>query len=256
MSTPRPKAKTPRLKLVIRDAGPKTVAVDPVPKVEDPKRQVVIDGFEKKSGLSKRVAADLERGIFEVACPAGSEKLKEGSESFKVYKNQYKRLCTHLRQNTALAKRIAAGDLRADKVAAMDDEALMGESQKKDLEQFRQESLQEALAVTAEDAAHWTPSDNYSCPRCESTKCAYIQSFKGYHGYDDNNQEPAITIRCMDCKHLWLEDEVDGGRQAAGSSAVVEEGALQAETAAIERPSIWADKQGTQVRDWLLPASS
>jgi len=235
---------------------------------DDSKRLVVVQGFEKKSGLGKRVSEELERGVLEVACPNG-ERLAEGSENFKAYKSQYKRLCTHLRQNANLVKRLASGELAAKRVAAMGDEALMAESQRSELEQIRQENLHDALGITAEDSAHWTPSDNYTCPRCGSVECIYIQTIKGSHSYDDNNQEPTITIRCTACKHLWKEDEVEIGGNAAGSFAIEEPktlpkpadgvagsatgGAVPAK-APTETPSLWHETERQRAPTWLLPA--
>ncbi|CAK9008874.1 unnamed protein product [Durusdinium trenchii] len=219
---------------------------------DDQRRQAVVQGFDKKSGLGKRLAEGLERGMLKVACPRG-EALTEGSEQYKAYKFQYKRLCTHLRRNNILSEKLKSGELDAEELASMGDEALMAESQRNELQQFRQESLQEALGITAEDSAHWTPSDNFACPRCDCDKCVYIQSFKGFHSHDDNNQEPVITIRCTSCKHLWKEDEVEGGRMAAGS---FEDGVVQADPKPerSEAPSIWGDE--TPAEPWLLPASS
>lgn len=231
----------------------------------------MVQGFEKK-GCQKRVAEALERGVLHVACPNG-EPLAEGSESYKVYKNQYKRLCTHLRRNGGLARRLASGELAPERAAAMADDALMCEEQRSELAQFRQESLHEALAVTAEDSAHWTPSENYTCPRCECSRCVYIQTFKGSHGYDDNNQELVMTIRCTDCKYLWKEDEVEGGRNAAGTFVLVEPTAAAPQAASAgssadagpsaeqpprsraEAPTIWGEAEGRRPPTWLLPAS-
>lgn len=181
------------------------------------KRDVVIQAFQRKSGLAKRTAEDLERGILKVSCPNGQPLAKD---AYKEYTRQYKRLCTHLRQNGTIAERLSSGELKAEDIAAMSDAALTAESQLKKQEEIRQENLHDATAVKPEATAHWTPSDSYSCPKCESVKCIYIQTFKGSHSYDDNNIEPCITIRCTDCIFLWKEDEVEGGaRQSAGSSA-------------------------------------
>lgn len=226
------------------------------------KREVVIQGFEKKAGLSKRLAEELEKGVLQVACPNG-ELLLEGSENFKIYKSQYKRLCTHIRQNKDLVIRLANHELEAAAVATMDDDALMADEQRSVREQFRQEGLQEALGMTAEDSAHWTPSNNYTCPRCDGLQCIYIQTFKGSHQYDDNVQEPAITIRCINCKHLWKEDEVEGGRLAAGAfviepSVPLEDASTKSETdhQPDQSPSLWHEGEGRKAPTWLLPASA
>eukprot|EP00930_Biecheleria_cincta_P091883 TRINITY_DN81568_c0_g1_i1.p1 TRINITY_DN81568_c0_g1~~TRINITY_DN81568_c0_g1_i1.p1 ORF type:complete len:285 (-),score=73.86 TRINITY_DN81568_c0_g1_i1:5-859(-) len=230
------------------------------------KREVVIQGFEKRAGLGKRVAEELERGILKVACPRG-EPLAD--EAYKAYKYQYKRLCTHFLRNSHLAQKLGRGELQAAEIAAMADEALMGDSQKSELQQFRQESLHEALAIEAEHSAHWTPSDQFECPKCQETKCVYIQIDTGFHSHDDNNKEPGITIRCTSCKHLWKEDEVEGGRMAAGSFVHEDELPKKAQEAAStgtaeqaasaarpsEGPAIWEDGK-ERLRSWLLPASS
>ena len=103
--------------------------------------------------------------------------------------------------------RLANHELEAAAVATMDDDALMADEQRSEREQFQQEGLQEALGMTVEESAHWTPSNTYTCPRCDGLQCIYIQTFKGLHQYDDNMQEPAITIRCITCKHLWKEPQ-------------------------------------------------
>jgi len=226
-------------------------------------RGVVVEGFLKKSGLDKRIAEGLERGVVKVVCPQG-EPLSEGSEAYKAYKNQYKRLCTHLRRNGALARRLAGGELKAEQVAGLSDEALMADAQRSEREQFRHEGLQEALGIIAEDTAHWTPSDNFNCPTCESARCIYISTFRGSHGYDDNNQEPAITIRCTECKHLWKEDEVEGGRLAAGSFKIDGQAASNVDTTErnkavgskdpVEKPAIWHEDADRRPPTWLLPA--
>eukprot|EP00927_Polykrikos_kofoidii_P061095 TRINITY_DN55985_c0_g1_i1.p1 TRINITY_DN55985_c0_g1~~TRINITY_DN55985_c0_g1_i1.p1 ORF type:complete len:334 (+),score=48.88 TRINITY_DN55985_c0_g1_i1:79-1002(+) len=234
-----------------------TVPPLPITGEDKERRGVVISGFERKAGLAKHVAEAMERGVFKAACPTG-EPLKR--ETLKEYTRQYKRLCTHLRQNGNLAKRLTTGEIDPENVAAMDDEALITEAQRTEIQQHRQQGLHEALGESAEDSAHWTPSDSFACPRCECVKCVYISWFKGSHSYDDNNQEPSITIRCTDCKHLWKEDEVEGGRAAAGS-LVTELPAPQTTGSASEQassrrktkpPSIW----GKSGESWLLPAAS
>lgn len=228
-----------------------------VPKTDEAKREVVVRSFQK-AGLGKRIAEELEKGVLKVACPRG-EPLSEGSDSYKAYKNQFKRICTHLRQNDTLARRLASGELPASGIALMDDEALMAEKHRNELEQLRQDNLQEALGISADDTAHWTHSDNYDCPRCESNRCVYIQSFKGFHSQDDNNQEPVITIRCTVCRHLWKEDEEGGGRLAAGS--FVHEEPAKGPTSSCpsdsgrkpEAPAIWAGVEGREALNWLLP---
>eukprot|EP00929_Paragymnodinium_shiwhaense_P007250 TRINITY_DN111186_c0_g1_i1.p1 TRINITY_DN111186_c0_g1~~TRINITY_DN111186_c0_g1_i1.p1 ORF type:complete len:317 (-),score=70.65 TRINITY_DN111186_c0_g1_i1:44-994(-) len=179
------------------------------------RRELVIQGFERKSGLGKRTAEALERGVFKVACPNGEA--LSNKDTFKEYSRQYKRLCTHLRQNATLGERLNAGDLSGEAVAAMEDEALLSEALRSERDQFRQEGLQEAMGLAAEQFGQWTPSDDWECPVCHNTKCVYLQIVRGFHSYDDNNQEPVITIRCTECKHLWKEDEVEGGRGAAGT---------------------------------------
>lgn len=221
------------------------------------KREVVIEGFQKKSGLNKSIAEGLEAGMFKAACPNG-EPLAEGSESFKAYKNQYKRLCTHLRQNKSLAQRLTSGDVPAEHAASMADDELMAEKHRNERDQLKQESLQEALGPVAEDSAHWTPSSDYTCPDCESTQCLYIQWFKGSHSYDDNNMEPVICVRCVDCKRLWKEDEVEGGRLAAGSFEGNAQQVMSTSAAASAKsgaPAIWGESQARKAPTWLLPAS-
>jgi len=220
---------------------------------DEGKRKVVRQGFEKKAGLDQHIAELLEVGIHRVACPNG-ELLVEGSDCYKEYKTQYKRLSTHLRQNASLAKRLKGGDLVAEQLASMGDQDLMADTQKNEISQFQQEGLKEALGISMEDTAHWTPSSFYSCPisECGSSDCLYIQTFKGGHGYDDNNIEPAITVRCRACKHLWKEDEVDGGRLAAGSDDSKVAGELLATSA--EQPELWTQsgprKAETKDRMW------
>lgn len=221
------------------------------------KREVVIEGFKKKSGLNKGIAEGLEAGIFKVACPNG-EPLADGSESFKAYKNQYKRLCTHLRQNSSLGQRLASGDVSAEHAASMADDELMAERQRNERDQLKQESMHDALGAVAEESGHWTPSSDYTCPDCESTQCLYIQWFKGSHSYDDNNMEPVITVRCNICKRLWKEDEVEGGRLAAGTFEGPAQPVISTSAAASaksEAPAIWGETQARKVPTWLLPAS-
>mmetsp|Transcript_160912 Transcript_160912/g.283544 ORF Transcript_160912/g.283544 Transcript_160912/m.283544 type:complete len:270 (-) Transcript_160912:29-838(-) len=241
---------------------------------EDSKRTVVVQGFEKKMGFKRKMAEELEQSIFKVACPQG-ESLADSR--FKEYKFQYKRICTLLRRNTSLAGQINAGRIQAKGIAAMDDEALMADSQRTERKQFKEESLQEALGMQVEDSAHWIPSSDWTCPRCESTQCVYIQTFKGYNLYEDN-QEPVVTVRCTACKHLWSEEELDGGRAAAGmtvglAAAAVEVGQAQTDVAegksktsstAMPRqsaaktpmPSIWGEGERSQEPTWLFPAAS
>ncbi|CAE8637183.1 unnamed protein product [Polarella glacialis] len=231
-------------------------------KADANKREVVVSGFQKKAGLGKRVAEELELGVFKIACPAG-EPLADKSDNYKTYKYQYKRICTHLGRNSSLVQRLVDGQLPAENLPAMDDEALMADVQKNELQQFRQEGLHEALGITAEDSAHWTPSSNYTCPRCENTKCVYITVVKGFHSHDDNNQEPVITIRCTECKHLWKEDEVEGGRVCAGGfvqevASKVADNRLSASVAsgteARSRPAIW-DQARSRDPNWMLPST-
>lgn len=218
---------------------------------DEKKREVVRQGFEKKAGLAKSIAEQLELGILKVSCPNG-ETLTEGSEQYKEYKAQYKRLSTHLRQNKSLSKRLKLGELSASGVAAMADKDLMTEVQRKEIEQFAQEGLREALGERVEDTCHWFPSKDYVCTKCESGDCLYIQNFSGGHGYDDKEVDAAITIRCKDCHHLWKEDSVDGGRLAAGSEGYTTGAELLA--ASTERPEVWRDDFNGKKVTWMLPA--
>ena len=63
--------------------------------------------------------------------------------------------------------RLANHDLEAAAVATMDDDALMADEQRSEREQFQQEGLQEALGMTVEESAYWTPYNTYTCPRCD-----------------------------------------------------------------------------------------
>merc|ERR1712224_257267 len=99
---------------------------------------------------------------------------------------------------------------------------LMGEVQRREREKHKQEGLQEALAVAAEDSPHWTPTEAYECPQCKSVNCLYLMTVKTMHAFDDNNwSEPALTVRCVDCKYLWREDETarDGEDETARESS-------------------------------------
>lgn len=212
---------------------------------------MVRQALEKKTGLGRRLAEQIEHSIFKVACPR-NEALAEGSENFKEYRNQFKRLSTHLRQNDSISKRLKTGSLQPEQLASMSDQDLLPETRKEEFSQFEREALKEALGVSAEDTAHWTPSRGYTCPLCEATDCLYIQTFKGGHSYDDNNIEPAITVRCRSCRHLWKEDEVEGGRMAAGSEGSRVAADLQANSE--EKPEVWKEEKGRKEPTWLLPA--
>lgn len=171
------------------------------------KRQAVVDGFEKK-GLKRSLAEELERGMYYVVCPKG-EILAEGSNHFKEYKYQYKRICTHLRHNGALGRRLSSGDVQARKAAAMLDEELVAEDQKKEREQHRKACLQDAMGELPEHSPHWTPTRSYKCTQCHQSDCIYLQTEKAMHAFDDNNvDQPTMTVRCLGCKHVWREDEV------------------------------------------------
>lgn len=222
------------------------------------KRAVVVSGFVKK-GLTKRLAEELEQGISDLVCP-NAEPLLEGSSNYKEYKSQYKRLCTHIRQNPSLSEQLRNGVLAATRIAGMADEALMGESQRSEIEKHRLENLNDALGITPEDSAHWTHTTNFTCPSCEGTNCLYIQTFKGQHSFDDK-EELTITVRCVGCRLLWKEDEVDGGRVAVGQSAIQDLDLITSKTEQVAKkqrhgdvPSIWGD--GTEKASWLLPAST
>lgn len=230
-------------------AGKKTAAA--ACQADLKKREVVKQGLEKKSGLSQKIAEELEQGIFKVACPNG-EPLNEGNEHFKEYKAQYKRISTHLRRNSSLLKRLKSGDLPAAGMAAMPDKELMADEQLEEISQFQQEGLREALGEMAEDTAHWTPSKDYNCPRCESTECLYIQNFSNCHGYDEKDVDAAITLRCRACRHLWKEDTQEGGRLAAGCDSAQLGKELSAPSA--EKPEIWKPDKDRKQPTWLLPA--
>jgi len=212
---------------------------------------VVRQGFEKKADLGKSIADAIEGGILRVACPKG-EPLSDGSDQFKEYKAQYKRLSTHLRQNKSLAKRLKSGELSAAGMATMADKDLMNDSQRKEIEQFAQEGLREALGEKAEDTSHWTPTKEYVCPQCESGDCLYIQNFSNCHGYDDKEIDAAITVRCKECQHLWKEDGVDGGRLAAGCEGA--ESGKELLATSTEEPEIWRDDINRKKPTWMLPA--
>ena len=79
------------------------------------------------------------------------------------------------------------------------------------------ESMCESRASKFYDLGGCSAHDFCGNQRCDSSQCVYIQMFKGINGDNDNNQEPVITIRCVSCKFLWKEDEMEGGRSAAGS---------------------------------------
>lgn len=216
---------------------------------DNKKRDVVRQGFQKKAGLEVRIAEGLEKGIHQVACGKGSS-LAEGSEAFKEYKAQYKRISTHLRRNDVLAKRLRTGELAPASVAAMTDQELWTDSQRKEVEQFQQEGLLEAMGERSEDTSHWVPTKEYTCPDCESTECLYIQNFSNCHGYDEKEKDAAITIRCKSCRRLWKEDSVDGGRLAAGSDSAGAVKELLATSS--EAPELW-DTARKKEPTWMLP---
>ena len=104
--------------------------------------------------------------------------------------------------------RLANHELEAAAVATMDDDALMADEQRSERTRaIPARKPARGIGMTVEESAHWTPSNTYTCPRCDGLQCIYIQTFKGLHQYDDNMQEPAITIRCITCKHLWKEPQ-------------------------------------------------
>lgn len=260
-------ARKSRLLLRSQQLPPAAVAISPfkraapgvapraaAPLGDEKKRDVVRQGFEKKVGLGKCIAEELESGILKVACPKG-QPLAEGSDQYKEYRAQYKRLSTHLRQNKSLAKRLKSGELAAAGMAAMADRDLMADSQREEIQQHVQDGLKEALGEKAEDTSHWTPSKDYICPHCESGDCLYIQNFSNAHGYDDKDVDAAITIRCKECRHLWKEGSVEGGRMAAGAEgAQVGRGELLATSA--EAPEIWNNRglKNLKKPTWELPA--
>merc|ERR1719333_228537 len=91
---------------------------------KDP-RAAVVEGLQTKTSLKRPIAKELEEGIYRVSCP-NSEALGDSryKAALKDYNRQYKRLCTHFRNNASLAERVASGALAARQLAAMDDKAL------------------------------------------------------------------------------------------------------------------------------------
>ena len=74
-------------------------------------------------------------------------------------------------------------------------------------------------------------------------------------------QEPTITIRCLTCKHLWKEDEEEGGRLAAGALVIepfvpLEQASTKSDRQTDHRPdqslSLWHEGEGRKAVAFLL----
>lgn len=206
---------------------------------------------KKKILLPPAISNQLETSIYNRACPK-KQALTEGSAEYKEYKFQFKRIGTHLRQNPELILRLKGGELLAEQIVDMDDKDLLTAEKLNQKVEYEQQGLKEALGVTAEDTGHWVPSKSFTCPVCQGRDCVYIEIIKGGHG-DDNNMDPVITVRCKSCRHLWKEDELEGGRMAAGSEEGNTDDRAPAVSTRGKRPEIWrAPSQSAPT--WLLPA--
>eukprot|EP00435_Cladocopium_sp_Y103_P036213 s1765_g9.t1 len=101
------------------------------------------------------------QGLFNSCCPLG---FMDGEEK-KNYTRHYKRLCTLLGAAGpgSLAKRLKSRELVPSQVAAMPDEDLRSEAQRKQQSAARNEGLQAALLAPAPPAA---VTEDYTCPKC------------------------------------------------------------------------------------------
>jgi len=167
-------------------------------------RLKVANSFVSKAKLDMKDARRLEEGLFNAACPLG---FLDG-DGFKAYHQHFMRISTHLRAQGpgSLVERLRNGELTPGEVAFCEDESLLSEAQIEKLERDRQAGLQEALASTGV-APEGTPSSEYACPRCSSSRCLYKDVQTGWH---NDQQDVTILVHCLDCGERWKANDDHG----------------------------------------------
>lgn len=165
-------------------------------------RDQVVKGFCERGGLDRKQGRDMEEGLFNSCCPLG---FMDGEEK-KNYTRHYKRLCTLLGAAGpgSLAKRLKSRELVPSQVAAMPDEDLRSEAQRKQQSAARNEGLQAALLAPAPPAA---VTEDYTCPKCGSHNCCRREIQTGWH---NDHQDATLFVACLDCGHRWKESDDHG----------------------------------------------
>eukprot|EP00405_Crypthecodinium_cohnii_P048984 CAMPEP_0206606716 /NCGR_PEP_ID=MMETSP0325_2-20121206/51579_1 /ASSEMBLY_ACC=CAM_ASM_000347 /TAXON_ID=2866 /ORGANISM="Crypthecodinium cohnii, Strain Seligo" /LENGTH=644 /DNA_ID=CAMNT_0054123309 /DNA_START=62 /DNA_END=1996 /DNA_ORIENTATION=+ len=167
-------------------------------------RMQVTDILQKRGKLPTSDAKRLEDSVFHFACPYG---LEVGDDK-KEYQRHYLRICNHLKESGpgCLMEKLKSGEIWHDEVAFLPDEALLSDAKKQKLEAVRQEALKEALITTG--AQHdGTPSEQYTCPGCNSTQCLYKDVQTGWH---NDQQDVTILVQCLNCKYRWKANDDHG----------------------------------------------
>jgi len=158
-------------------------------------REQVVDGFSEKGQLMKRDARELEEGLFNAACPLG---LLEG-EGYRSYQRHYKRLCTHLRARGpgTLVQRILDGEVGLLEAAWLPDSEIMSGEQRQREQQAHEAGLRAALVGPGQKG---TPTEEYTCPKCKGSNCAYTELNTGWH---QSQQDITILVSCLGCGEHW-----------------------------------------------------
>eukprot|EP00929_Paragymnodinium_shiwhaense_P090717 TRINITY_DN50859_c0_g2_i1.p1 TRINITY_DN50859_c0_g2~~TRINITY_DN50859_c0_g2_i1.p1 ORF type:complete len:300 (-),score=70.44 TRINITY_DN50859_c0_g2_i1:75-974(-) len=168
-------------------------------------RNQVVEGFMEKSGnrLDKRMAKQLEEGVFNHSTPLG---ILEG-EHQREYLRHYKRLCSHLKSKGrgSLLLRLEAGKLAPRLVAALPDEDLLDDERKAKLRAERLEGLKAAVLGGSDYCG--TATEAYRCPKGCGHRCAYKEVQTGWHS---DQQDLTILVQCLDCGERWKESDDHG----------------------------------------------
>ncbi|PFH60552.1 hypothetical protein XA68_10795 [Ophiocordyceps unilateralis] len=118
-----------------------------------------------------------------------------GSENAD-YKKKVRSLFANLKNksNKELGRRVMTGEISPDRFAAMTDDDLKSEDQrKKDLE-LEKENMKKAQVPMAEKSI----SDSLECSRCKKKRVSYTQA------QTRSADEPMTTFcECMNCGHRW-----------------------------------------------------
>eukprot|EP00434_Breviolum_minutum_P029041 symbB.v1.2.025689.t1/scaffold2428.1/size79313/6 len=165
-------------------------------------RDQVVEGFCERGGLDRKQSREMEEGLFNSCCPLG---FLDGEEK-KNYNRHYKRLRTLLGAAGpgSLSNRLKSRELLPSQVAAMSDEDLRSEAQRKQQSAARNEGLQATLLSPAPPAA---VTEDYACQKCGSHNCYRTEVQTGWH---NDHQDATLFVVCLSCGHRWKESDDHG----------------------------------------------
>jgi DNA-directed RNA polymerase subunit M/transcription elongation factor TFIIS len=149
--------------------------------------------FKKVTKLSKREAANLERGIFNYSIRDATLKnvVKKWENPYfvQIYFDRFRTIWRNIEH---IVNRISNKEIKARNIGKMNHQEL-DPNRWAVMIQEKKEKDENRYAPTLE-----ANTDNYTCRKCKSKKCSYYQL------QTRSADEPMTTyVTCLDCGNRW-----------------------------------------------------